>query len=314
MDRNPTTEMRCHKSQLASAHKHKAKNKHTMTGFIDFNTDCPWQLYTFSFFHLLFGVICYTINFCPLAFPNSPKCTESELVMQRYVALTSLYTGVLFTTLTYHSKTDVSKATRLASFSLVGSATFLTSVIFCGNASFGGFERSWMHIGDMIGAMALFVILGSRVDSSTEWAEKKELGRLGLNCKSLLLLFLPITAVKFLAMTDFISPTKILADGVEMTELARWMFNYVAVLVLNIIFGLLYSVLYDDDKGHELVVIAIAFMTVVSPLSFQSLNGMMGSWTSMHILLIRAAIILCVCISAIVGGRRGVKRAGYEGI
>lgn len=166
----------------------------------------------------------------------------------------------------------------------------------------------------MIGAMALFVILGSRVDSSTEWAEKKELGRLGLNCKSLLLLFLPITAVKFLAMTDFISPTKILADGVEMTELARWMFNYVAVLVLNIIFGLLYSVLYDDDKGHELVVIAIAFMTVVSPLSFQSLNGMMGSWTSMHILLIRAAIILCVCISAIVGGRRGINRAGYEGI
>ena len=43
------------------------------------------------------------------------------------------------------------------------SVAMLVSVIFVGNASMGGLEKSWMHMGDMLTMIILVGVLGVRV-------------------------------------------------------------------------------------------------------------------------------------------------------
>ena len=103
-----------------------------------------WELYVFSSLHLLAGLLFYTTDTCRLM--TLSPCVESERVMERFVALTFVYVGTIYTALTYHNREDQDKLTRLSNAALVGSACFFVAVLFCGNASFGGLERSWMRM------------------------------------------------------------------------------------------------------------------------------------------------------------------------
>lgn len=76
-------------------------------------------------------------------------CIESEILMQRMMALSFIYVGGLYAMLTYHNKDKPAKITRLSNMALNAATAMLVSVVFIGNAKYGGFERSWMHIGDM---------------------------------------------------------------------------------------------------------------------------------------------------------------------
>lgn len=237
-----------------------------MGGIIDFSTSCPWQLYTFAFVHLLGGIFMYVFDVCNTVFPSKTRsCVGSEIVMQRFAALSLLYVGVIFTVLTYHNKGSAAKITRLSNHALNGATALLVGVIFAGNNSFGGFERSWMHFGDMLTLFIVVGILSSRVcQQDADWANKIRIrDGLGVNCKTLLVLFVILSILKILALTDFVDPAMILADGLKMTKLAHYMWNLVVVLVLEILLGLFFSLAFDDDASHELMVCTIVFMTLI---------------------------------------------------
>ncbi|KAL3790937.1 hypothetical protein HJC23_004919 [Cyclotella cryptica] len=289
-----------------------------MGGIIDFSTDCPWQLYLFSFLHLFAGLFMYFIDVSKFMTLAGTPSTETESLMQRVLALSMLYVGVLFTAITYHNKRSAANITTFSNVALSCATAFLASCVFTGNASLGGIEKSWMHIGDMLTMAILVAILFCRVtQQGAEWAEKKAIGEgLGINCKTLLLFFLPITILKFFAYTDFIDPKIILADGLEMTELAHWMWTLVAVLIFECAMALSYTVFFDDSEGHEVVVATMAAMTLLAGCSVYSVQGYMSSWMGMNGsgLWIKIAVMIGVCIAAVVGGRMGGHRAGYSNV
>lgn len=160
-----------------------------MSGIIDFDTTCPWELYLFAFIHLGGAMTMYFFDSCRLL--TSTACTDAEQVMERFVSLAMLYVGVVvryarvtifyvtylimfvilpslviaaqYTVLTYHSKESPGKITRLASTALNCATALLASVVYAGNASFGGIERSWMHKGDLLTMMVLVAFLSHRL-------------------------------------------------------------------------------------------------------------------------------------------------------
>ena len=137
-----------------------------------------------------------------------------------------------------------------------------------------------------------------------------------MNCKTLLLFFLPMTILKFFAYTDFLDSKMILADGLEMTLLAHWMWTFVAVLIFECAMALAYTVYFDDAEGHEIVVSTMAAMTLIAGCSLYSVQGYMSSWMGMNGsgLWIKIAIVVGICIVAVVGGRMGGHRAGYSNV
>lgn len=315
-----------------------------MGGIIDFNTDCPWQLYLFSFMHLLGGVAMYLMDVSRVMTGQGTPSTGSEEMMQRLAALSMLYVGVLFTAMTYHNKRSAANITTLSNVALSCATAFLASCVFTGNASLGGLEKSWMHIGDVLTMSIIVGVLFSRVTQTgttfliedcwlmffvtylklmyhsipyttgAEWAEKKALGEgLGMNCKTLLLLFLPLTILKFIAYTDFIDPTKLLAEGLEMTRLAHWMWNIVVILIFECAMALIYTILFDDAHGHEVVIMSMAAMTLLAGCSIYSVQGYLSSWMGINGngMWIKITIMVGVCILAVVGGRMGGHREGY---
>ncbi|KAL7521333.1 hypothetical protein ACHAWX_006014 [Stephanocyclus meneghinianus] len=289
-----------------------------MGGIIDFSTDCPWQLYLFSFFHLLPGLLVYFIDVSRFITLSGTPSTETEVLMQRLLALSMLYVGALFAAITYHNKRSPANITTFSNIALTCATAVLASCVFTGNASLGGIEKSWMHIADMLTMAIIVVILFFRVTQpGTEWAERNAVGEgLGMNCKTLLLFFLPLTILKFFAYTDFIDSKMILADGLEMTLLAHWMWTFVAVLIFECAMALTYTVFFDDAEGHEIVVSTMAAMTLIAGCSLYSVQGYMSSWMGMNGsgLWIKIAIMVGLCIVAVVGGRMGGHRAGYSNV
>lgn len=198
---------------------------------------------------------------------------------------------------------------------LNGAVALLVSVIFTGNAKLGGIERSWMHWGDMITAIIVAGVLAARVaETDAQWAQKNTLSDgFGMNCKTLLLLFLPLTLIKLLFLTDFIDPHWLLAEGSEMSAIADWMWKIIPVMILECFIGILYSVLYDDDNSHELMVFTILIMSVIAGFIISSEQHLMSNWMGLNsnMLWIRIGILLLLCTAAIAGGRRS-RRSGYQ--
>lgn len=288
-----------------------------MGGIIDFSTDCPWELYLFAFAHLGGAIVMYFVDSCRLL--TSTSCTDAEKIFESLAVLSLLYVGVIFTVLTFHNKSSAAKVTRLSNIALNGAVALLASVVFAGNSSFdGGIERSWMHMGDMLTAIILVGVLCARVaKADAEWAQKKPLNEgMGINCKTLLILFGIVTVIKFVAYTDFIDPKNFLPDDSEMTDFAVWMWKFMVILILEIFLAVLFSVLFDDDAGHELVVFTIIIMSVIAALLINPVQKYMSDWMGLNsnVMWIRLGVLILVCIVAIVGGRQNPNRAGYQSV
>ena len=101
---------------------------------------------------------------------------------------------------------------------------------------------------------------------------------MGINCKTLLLLLFALTAIKFVASTDFIDPAVLLPDGSKRTHLAVWMWRFATVLLFEVIYALGYAILFEDDAGHELVVLTLMIMSVFATLSIQPVQKYMSNW------------------------------------
>jgi hypothetical protein len=289
-----------------------------MGGIIDFETSsCPWEVYLFALVHILGAVFMYVFDSCRVI--GTAPCNDAEKVMEAFAAYSMLYVGVIFGVLNYHGKTSAAKVTRLSNVALHCAVALLVSVVFAGNSSLtGGIERSWCHMGDILTGIILVGVLIARVSKTdAEWAQGNPLGEgMGINCKTLLLLFLVLTAIKFLALTDFVDPTKMLADGSEMTDFAVFLWHFVTVIVFEVFLAIFYAVLFDDEVGHELVVCAIVVMSVIGAVSIHPVQKYMSGWMGMdgNTLWIRMGIVILVCIAAIVGGRRGGHRSGYQNV
>ena len=301
-------------------------NSSTMGGIIDFSTSCPWQLYTFSFVHLIASIFLFIFDACGLLFPTKTgSCVESEVVMSRLLAICLLYTGVIYGLITYHNKRYGDMITRLSNSALHSAVGLLCAVIYAGNANYGGHERGWMHVGDMLTMILLVGILMARVsEDGIVWASKNPSGvmsGMGINCKSLLLFFTVATFVKLIALTDVINPEGfVLAEGVKMTKLATYMWQFVAVTVLEIGFALVFALLYDDEASHELMCITVASMTLVAIGALYPVTEHMGEWYdfSNNAIWIKLGVVLGICVVAVVGGRLtgsgGGRRVGYSGV
>ena len=67
-----------------------------------------------------------------------------------------------------------------------------------------------------------------------------------------------------------------------MTAFADWMWKFIAVLILEVFIALLYSVLFDDEAGQELVVLTIIVMSAIAALSVWSVQKYMSSWMGLN--------------------------------
>ena len=165
-------------------------------------------------------------------------------------------------------------------------------------------------------------LLSTTIQPDAEWAQINPINEgMGINCKTLLLLFFVTTTIKFVAWTDFIDPAVLLPDGSKMTHLAVWMWKFAIVLLLEVLLALGYAVLFEDDAGHEVTVVAIMIMTVVVAWSIQSVQQYMSDWMAtlfgFNTLWIKVITVILVCMAAVIGGRRESGRhfrpfSGYQ--
>jgi len=91
------------------------------------------------------------------------------------------------------------------------------------------------------------------------------------------------------------------------------------VLMLEIGFALVFALLYDDEASHELMVITVASMTLVTIGSLYPVTTYMGEWYdfSNNAIWIKVGVLLGICAVAVVGGRltgSGGGRRGYSGL
>ena len=247
------------------------------------------------------------------------SCIDSEIVMQRMMALSMVYVGGLFGVLTYHNKDKPAKITRLSNSALNAATALLVSVVFIGNAKYGGFERSWMHVGDMWTMLVLVFVLASRVSQQdAEWCQMIPLSDgIGANCKTLVLLFAVLAVLKFLAIADFIDPSELMADGLEISEFAEWAWRFTAVLILEIVFAMCFALLYEEESGQELVVKTFMVLTLFAAAVISSIQQYFSDWMGLNsnVLWVWVGILLVVCLVAIVVGRRtGQSREGYNSV
>jgi hypothetical protein len=132
-----------------------------------------------------------------------------------------------------------------------------------------------------------------------------------INCKTLLLIFWAFIAIKLVTSADFIDPAVLLADGSEMTQMAVWMWKYALVVMGELLIGLAYAVFFEDDDGHELVVLTTIIMSAVAALSIHPVlkytSDWFGSLFGFSALWVRLGFVIILC-NAIAGGRCGSGR------
>jgi hypothetical protein len=146
---------------------------------------------------------------------------------------------------------------------------------------------------------------------------------IGINCKTLLLLFWALIAIKLVARADFIDPAVLLPDGSEITQMAVWMWKYALVVIGELLLGLGYAVLFEDDDGHELVVVTTMIMSAVAVLSIHPVLKYTSDWVGtlfgFSALWVQLGFVILLCNAAIAGGRCGSGRhyrpfSGYHEI
>ena len=140
---------------------------------------------------------------------------------------------------------------------------------------------------------------------------------LGYTCDHCVEFPLVVSVIKLVALTDFVDPNKMIADDGEMTEIAYWMWKLCAVTIIEFILAVAYSILYDDNTGHELVTISIMIMSLIAVWMFSSIQKYMSSWMGLNkssTLWIRVGILLVLCAAGLIGGRRSSHRLGYQNV
>jgi predicted membrane channel-forming protein YqfA (hemolysin III family) len=123
------------------------------------------------------------------------------------------------------------------------------------------------------------------------------------------------TLIKIVVMNDWVEPSFILSENKsdKITDLAGVMWTFTMVLMLECLFGLLYSLVFDED--HEPMVLTVLGMTAISLASIFPITDHMSTLYDMQNwkFWIGMGIFLLVVAGAIYNSRRRVHTE-YERI
>lgn len=271
--------------------------------------DCLWQLYTFSVSHILFGLSFSGIFFDPCIFITDSACKEgAEVVTTRMASVGLLYVGAYFFILTYINYNKAPKLKRLSNMGLSCSVALLASIVFFGPRSQGGFERSSLYFFDLLIGMALIAIMGSAIGSSEMAERKSPFTDLGLNPKTFILLLAIIIIFKFIALSEFVSPSTFLADSDSVTSLSHFFWQWMVLILLTIFFPINFALMYGDEKDQEAITWTTVLMMVLSILFVMPLwNDFKDGYVTMG--FVSFAVFFILALVAIFTGKR---RGGYE--
>jgi len=270
--------------------------------------NCPWQLYVFSLFNIVGGVVSCCNFVCDWVFGNCSADVEN--VVLRCFALSMLYVGVLFFVLTFINHGNAEKSKRLAMVATQCTVAMFVGVIMAGPEHLGGVEKGWAHLTDMITIAVLLVIMWTAIADDKDVAGCSNLySGLGINPKTLLWLFLIGSIVKVFLVSDVMSYHQLLNDADASSDVARVLWNYMDIFVLEVALVLFFAIGYGDDKDQESTVVTIVVMTIVA------VCGMIGMYYKEGLLrqmIISVVVIFLLAVGAIAGGRREQRSsAGY---
>lgn len=269
----------------------------------------PWQLYLFCLVHLAAGLVCYA-DLCSWVFM---KCNATEAVFFRFFGMCLLYVAVLFGVLSIMNRNEKEKLKRLAVFATYASVVLFTGLVMTGSARTGGYERPWMHIGDVIFTFVLFLIMATAYDDDTEAAPcTSPFRKLGINPKTFLLLITIAALVKLFVITDFVNLTDFMEDA-KMTEFGRIMWMWMAVFIFDIFLVLWFTLSFGSAKDQEAITITVVVMSIVGLLSC---IGMLSHFKAglLRMSIPSVCVIVALAIIAVIGGRRAEQREGYEAV
>lgn len=274
-----------------------------------------WQLYTFCAVFWLFSIAMYglVIDPCLLVTGKSVCNSGAESFTSRLLAIGLLYVGTLFFALTYINKDDAPKLKRLANMGMMCVSALLTSIIFFGPRSQGGFENSILHFLDLVTCFILLAIMISAIgDSSNMAGASSPLLGLGINPKSFIF-FLAVTLFfKLIFLSEFANPSMFLADPGSVTAYSHVLWQLMIVIILMILFPILFALAYGDDKDQETITAVTIIMMVVSIISIIPMrNSLKGGMMTMSAIS-SGVVSLLALISIFVG--RSSTRNEYESV
>jgi len=267
----------------------------------------PWQLYVFSLLNIAAGIFCCFSNYaCELAFGD---CAEVDVLMTRCLAICLMYVGVLFLVLAFmnHKRDGGAKLKALTMVATQCAVAMFVGIVMAGPGQFGGVEKGWAHLGDMFTFAVLLIIMWTGIADDKEVAGCSNLfSGLGINPKTLLWLFLIGSVVKVFLLTDFMSYHYLVDDPDVTSELARVLWNLMAVLVLEIALVLFFAIGYGDYRDQEVTIITVVVMTIVSGIATIGVHySLMGQY------IISLVVLIVLAVIAVLGGRRENRSTGY---
>jgi hypothetical protein len=270
----------------------------------------PWQLYLFSFIHLLVFFLIF-FDTCSLLTGSDEKCNTAEHLAALSMSIAFTYVGVFFGLLTFLNKQNAAKLKRLAMFATDCSAALFAAVIMVGSTKMGGIERSSFHIADMVTVFVLFLIMHGATHGDSPANPSHNIKEdLGFNPKGLILLVLILVTIKLFVLSDFMTFSFILGDPDAGTDLSRVFMGLTVVVMFEILLGTAFTLYYGDAKDQEAITIALASMIVVTALYMIPVWGHLRTGLMISG-IVSLVVFIALCITAVVLGRKH-QRAGYE--
>lgn len=282
-----------------------------------------WQLCAFSAVFILSSFVMYGIvgDPCMLIFGESKKCNSgAETFLSRIVAVSLLYVGIFYASLTYtiHTQSEggIPKMKRLSNMTANCAMALLTSVIFIGPRSQGGVERSWLHLSDLIFCILLVAVLLSPTwdtTSSTMPSPNSPWVGLGTNPKTFLLFIGVILILKSIALSEFMNPLMLLVEIDSGSALSKLLWHWLVVIMLILFYPIVFAVVYGDERDQQVLVGATVVMIAISLISIIPIANMFKAGL-MTAGLVGGGIVSLLGIAAIFLGRKSDVRQEYESV
>lgn len=276
------------------------------------SVSCPWQLYTFCVFQLIYSLGLYGFVGDPCRiFAGAPCLPGGEVYTCRALAFGCLYVGVLFAVLTFNNKDDAPKLKRLAMFATNCVVMMISALMFTGSRTLGGVESAGLHLADMIALFALlFITVSAMADGSEVAGSSSPVVGLGINPKALILLAVMASFVKILAFSDFVDYSSFLYRPETTTNLSDRLWTWMNIVVFEVLFALVFTLTYGNEKDQETVTISIVALTIIGMVSIVPIAGHLAE-SLLKKMAVPGCVFIGLAIAAVIGGRCGQRR-GYD--
>lgn len=265
---------------------------------------CPWQIYLFGLTNLC-GILFPFFDVCSF-FSGKESCNSTEHFMTFMMGYCITYLGVLLLVLTWMNHGDTPKTKRLAMIATNCAAVMFAAIVMTGSSKLNGFEIWWLHWGDMIWFLLMYIFLAGATadDSPVVGVSESPWSGMGVNCKTLLLLFVIATLLKLFAWTDIVNFSWLLRNPDEMSELALCCWHIGSAAMFEILLVFWFALVYGNEKDHEGVVFSIVGLTIVGIFYMIPVFGAYKEGLLMAKGLPSVIVLIVISIIAVIVGRR----------